>query len=31
MHNRITRILSTSLLVLFVASCSVGAQGDKTL
>jgi hemoglobin len=31
MHNRITKILSTALLLLFVASCSIAAQGDKTL
>ena len=31
MHNRITRILSSALLLLFVASCSYAAPKDKTL
>jgi len=31
MQNRITRILSTALLLLFVASCSIAAPKDKTL
>jgi len=31
MHKRITRILSSALLVLFVASCSYAAPKDKTL
>jgi hemoglobin len=31
MHNRITRILSSALLLLFVASCSLAAPKDKTL
>jgi len=31
MHNRITRILSSALLLLFVASCSLAAPKDKSL
>jgi hemoglobin len=31
MHNRITRILSSALLLLFVASCTLAAPKDKTL
>ena len=31
MHNRITRILSSALLLLFVASCSYAAPKEKTL
>jgi hemoglobin len=31
MHNRVTRILSTALLMLVVASCSFAAPKEKTL